>query len=275
MSLMGLSVSDYPGIDKVLESLNVLFKGKGIGISLPSIKAKAGVGNLSSIIARVKKTGLTFAPEAGSVRMREILAKDFNEQHFFHEMEEAYASGYQHVKLYFMIGLPQEIEEDLEEIINFSIRVSELRRQVRGSPAQVNISINTLIPKPHTSFQWLGMENLESVKRKQDYLRKNIRNKRLKLTFHNRAMSFLEGILSRGDRRLAQVIFSAFKKGAKFDAWGDHFSIEKWLDAFKESEIDPQVYLRQKSTHDILPWDFIDTGINKETLVADYNKILQ
>lgn len=275
ISLIGLSVTDYPGIDKLLESLNALFSGRGISISLPSIKAKAGTGKLSSIIARVKKTGLTFAPEAGSERLRQMLAKDFNEEDFFKALEEAYLSGYQHVKLYFMIGLPYESQEDLDEIINFSVRVSELRRKAKSSPAQVNISINALIPKPHTAFQWFGMETAEGLKAKQDHLRKAAKNKRLRLAFHYRAMSFLEGVLSRGDRRLSDVIFLAFAKGAKFDAWGDHFRAEKWMEAFEEKQIDPAFYLKEKSVHDILPWDFIDTGIDKETLVADYNKILQ
>jgi radical SAM family uncharacterized protein len=275
LSLIGLSVTDYPGIDKALESLNVLFKGKGIGISLPSIKAKAGVGNLTSIIAQVKKTGLTFAPEAGSKSMREILAKDFNEEHFFQSLEESFASGYQHVKLYFMIGLPHESGADLDEIVNFSIRVSELRRKVKGSPAQVKISINTLIPKPHTAFQWFAMIDPESAKSKQEYLRNKAKNKRLKLTFHNCSMSFLEGVLSRGDRRLAQVISAAFAKGARFDAWGDHFAIEKWMEAFRETGVDPNYYLNELPVHGILPWDFIDVGIDKETLRLEYNKILQ
>ncbi len=275
LSLIGLSVSDYPDIGKVLEDLNKLFQGKGISLSLPSIKAKAEVGNLSSIIARVKKTGLTFAPEAGSERLRNMLAKDFNEQGFFQALEEAYQSGYQHVKLYFMIGLPGEEASDLDAIIDFSVRVSELSRKVAGRPAQVNISINTLIPKPHTAFQWCGMDPQDSMKNKQDYLRSKTRNKRLKLSFHNRSMSFLEGVLSRGDRRLSQVILSAFKNGARFDAWGDRFSIDKWMEAFKESQVDPESYLKGRQPDGVLPWDFIDVGLDRESLRQEYNKILQ
>jgi radical SAM superfamily enzyme YgiQ (UPF0313 family) len=275
ISLIGLSVSDYPGLNKLVESLNQMFKGKGIGISLPSIKPKAEVGNLSTLIARVKKTGLTFAPEAGSLRLRDKLAKDFNEDHFFKSLEESYASGYQHVKLYFMIGLPGEKDADLDAIIDFSARVSELRRKAGFAPAQVNVSINAIIPKPHTPFQWFAMEVPESVRRKQDYLRDRLKNRRIKLSFHNHAMSFLEGVLSRGDRNLSKVIALAFRKGCRFDAWLDHFSFDSWMESFQESGIYPQSYLKERSPQSILPWDFIDSGISKEILLSEYNEILQ
>ncbi len=223
---------------------------------------------------------MTFAPEAGSERLRKILAKDFNEQEFFQTLEEAYISGYQHVKLYFMIGLPCEKQEDLDDIINLTNRVSELKRKINKIPAQVNISINTFIPKPHTPLQWLGMEDIEGIKYKQNYLKDKVkkyltcsgRQERLRLNFHNRYMSFLEGVFSRGDRRLSQVIYLAFKNGAKFDAWVNHFAFDKWLDAFKESNIEPGFYLKEKSPDEFLAWDFIDVGIGKEALITEFNK---
>lgn len=274
MSLGGLSVSDYAKIEELVEELINLFKGEAVSVSLPSLKAKPGARNLPSLIANVKKTGLTFAPEAGSVRLRKILAKDFAEQEFFKTLEEAYLSGYRHVKLYFMIGLPYEDERDLDGIINFSTQVSQLMRTVKGIPAQVNISINTLIPKPHTPFQWFPMEVLETIKYKQGYLKNKKRGGKLRLSFHNPYMSFLEAVLSRGDRRLSEVIFCAFKKGARFDAWSNHFSFEKWLAAFRELNIDPDFYLRQRPTDELLPWDFIDVGINKDELISEFNKTI-
>lgn len=274
ISLAGLSVSDYPKIEKLTQDLVNLFKAKGVGLSLPSIKAKAQVGEISTIIASIKKTGLTFAPEAGSLRLRGILQKNFNEQEFFQMLEESYASGYQHVKLYFMIGLPFENQQDLDGIIDLSIRVSELRRKVKNAPAQINISINTLIPKPHTPFQWLAMDSTQSIKDKQDYLKNKTKNKRLKLNFHNRNMSFLEGVLSRGDRRLSRVIFLAFKKGARFDAWGNYFNFEIWREAFDESGVNPIFYLKEKKQDDILPWDFLDVGIDKKLSLDEFNKII-
>ena len=275
ISLGGLSVSDHPQLEEILKSLMGLFDTRAVSLSLPSIKAKALVGNASTLIAKVKKTGLTFAPEAGSERLRNILAKDFNSEEFFKSLEQAYSSGYQHVKLYFMIGLPTEKEEDLDAIIDFAWRVSELRKKSGQPAAGVNVSINTLIPKPHTALQWFPMLTLEEIKSKQDYLREKAKkHKRLNLSFHNRSMTILEGVLSRGDRRLSDVIYAAFKNGAKFDAWSNYFHFEKWLAAFESLKIDPLVYLGQKEINAILPWDFIDTGIAKDVLVSEFNKTI-
>jgi len=273
LSLAGLSVGDYPGLEKLVEELTRGFKERAVNLSLPSLKAKTLLGNVSTLIAKIKKTGLTFAPEAGSERLRQLLAKDFSVEEFTKAVEEAYAAGYQHLKLYFLIGLPKEEEQDLRQIIDFARMASELKRKVNGGAAQVNISINPLIPKPHTPLQWLKMEGMEAVKRKQDFLRSAAKNKRLKLNFHNLEMGFLEGVLSRGDRRLSRVILAAYKKGARFDAWSDHFSFSKWLAAFSEEGIDPQFYLGEKPTDSLLPWDFIDTGIKKEDLLAEFVKM--
>ena len=274
ISLSGLSVSDYSNIEKLLESLVGLFKEKAVSLSLPSIKPKTMIGKISTLISTIKKTGLTFAPESATERLRQVLGKDFNLQDFFKGIEQAYASGYQHVKLYFMIGLPQEREEDLDAIIEFSNNVSQLRRKVNRAPAQVNISVNTLIPKPHTPFQWLNMEGLDTIKSKQDYLKEKInQHKRLKLSLHNRYMSVLEGIFSRGDRRLSQVVYSAFKRGARFDAWNDYFNWNIWQDAFSECNINPEFYLRQRKKSELLPWDFIDVGLSKEALEKEAEKI--
>lgn len=274
ISLGGLSVSDYPYIEELLKCLIDYFKEKAVSVSLPSIKAKALVGNLSKLIATIKKTGLTFAPEAASDRLRGIMAKDFNEEEFFGTLENAYLAGYQHIKLYFMIGLPFEKEEDLEAIFDFCNRVSELRRKILKKPAQVNISVNTLIPKPHTPLQWFAMQDLKEIKHKQDYLKAKVKNKRLKLSFHNYFMSILEGVLSRGDRRLSQVIFRAFKNGARFDAWGNYFIFDKWQDAFNESRMDYSFYLKEKSQEEVLPWGFLDTGIGRDYLVMEFNKLV-
>jgi radical SAM family uncharacterized protein len=271
ISLCGLSVTDYPQIEKLLQSLMDTFRYKTVSISLPSIKPKAYVGELSRIIAQMKKTGLTFAPEAASKRLRDILAKDFDEEEFFRALEQAYLCGYQHVKLYFMTGLPREEEADLDGILDFARRVSELRRKAVKFPAQVNISINTMIPKPHTAFQWLEMESLEKAARKNEYLKAKLKNRRIKLSFHSREMSFLEGVLSRGDRRLSAVVEAAFKKGARFDAWSNHFNLQRWLEVFNEAGINPDFYLKERPTDEFLPWDFIDIGVSKESLLREAN----
>jgi len=272
LSLAGLSVSDYPGLENLVSDLTGAFKEQAVNLSLPSLKAKALLGNVSTLIAKIKKTGLTFAPEAGTQRLRQVLAKDFSEDDFFKAVEEAYSAGYQHLKLYFLIGLPGEKEEDLEGIINFARAASEIKKKVKGGAAQINISVNPLIPKPHTPFQWLKMESIPAVKEKQNYLRSHCKNKRLKFSFHNLEMGFLEGVLSRGDRRLSAVILAAYRKGARFDAWPSSFSFTRWQEAFSEQGVEAQNYLREKSTSEVLPWDFIDTGIKKEDLLSELNK---
>ena len=272
ISLCGLSVSDHSGMEGLLKTLVDYFKEKAVSVSLPSIKPKVMVGELSSLIATIKKTGLTFAPEAATEKLRKALNKDFDTGEFFQAIERAYLSGYQHIKLYFMIGLPFEEDADLDGIIDFANDVSRARVKTGKPPAQVNLSVNTLIPKPHTSFQWLKMQDFEGVKYKQDYLKKKINNKRLKISFHNRSTSILEGVLSRGDRRLSRVILAAFNKGARFDAWDSHFVFERWQEAFSECGIDYNYYLGEKSKDEILPWDFLDVGISKDSLRVEFDK---
>ncbi len=263
ISLGGLSVSDYPGLEELLITLTGIFKAKAVSLSLPSVKSKTMLGKASEIIASIKKTGLTFAPEAGTEKMRRALNKDFNAEEFFAVLEQSYAAGYQHVKLYFMTGLPGEETGDLDGIAEFSQAVSQARRKVNLGPAQVNISINTLIPKPHTAFERLPMDSLESILAKQNYLRDKMKNKRFKLNFHNRHMSFMEGVLSRGDRRLAAVIMSAFRKGARFDAWSSYFNFDTWLQSFRDAGVSPEFYLQGIPENSVLPWGFLDLCFEK------------
>ncbi|MFA5093415.1 MAG: TIGR03960 family B12-binding radical SAM protein [Candidatus Omnitrophota bacterium] len=272
LSLAGLSVSDYPDLEELVSELTGIFKEDCVNLSLPSLKAKALLGNVSALIAKIKKTGLTFAPEAGTERLRQALAKDFSEPDYFKAIDAAYQAGYQHLKLYFLIGLPGETNADLEGIIDFANKSSEAKRKPGAGPAQINVSINPLIPKPHTPLQWLKMETITAIQEKQSYLRSHCKNRRIKFNFHNFQMGFLEGVLSRGDRKLAKVILHVYKKGAKFDAWSDHFSFSKWMEAFTQEGVDPQIYLNEKPTTAILPWDFIDMGIEKNDLLTEYVK---
>ncbi len=290
ISLCGLSVSDFSGMEELLKRLISFFKETAVSISLPSVKPKAMIGDMSSLIATIKKTGLTFAPEAATERLRKILNKDFNIEEFFKVVQQAYIAGYQNIKLYFMLGLPFEREEDLDGIIELSSRTLELRKGAdkRVRRGGVSISVNTLIPKPHTPLQWFRMESIESIKYKQDYLKKKKNNylpaarlparqgrqERLRLSMRSPYMSFLEGVFSRGDRRLSRVILSAFSKGARFDAWDNYFSFDRWMDAFRESGIDPNFYLQDRPKDDFLPWDFLDTGISKETLMKEADKVV-
>ncbi len=275
LSLLGLSVGDYPKLKELLTDLIMFFKVKGVAVSLPSLKSKSVLGEISSLIGEIKKTGLTFAPEAGSERMRNLLAKDFKCEEFFEVLKSAYSCGYQHVKLYFMIGLPNETTEDLDAIIDFALKASNLRKEVGFPAAQVNVSVSNFIPKPHTALQWLAMDSVDSITDKQRYLRdKFSKYKRIKISFHNPKMTALECILSRGDRRLSEVISQAFKSGAKFDAWSDCFNFDLWVSSFHACGIDWKEYLRSKEPSGSLPWDLIDVGINKDILIEEfYNSI--
>ncbi len=275
ISLAGLSVTDYPCIAELLASLINVFKPKGVGVSLPSIKPKDMVGSVSELIATIKKTGLTFAPEAATQRLRSILNKDFNEEDFMNAAQAAFKAGYQHLKLYFMIGLPSESENDIDAIFDFSRNISRLRKNIAGRSGQINISINTLIPKPHTPFQWLAMATPESIVHKHQHLRSLVsRDKKLKLSVHNLEISLLEAVFSRGDRKLSQVIFTAFKMGARFDAWESFLNFDIWKKAFSENRIDMEVYLRQKNRDSLLAWDFLDMGLPKEQLLDEYDKTI-
>lgn len=273
IAFAGLSVSEHRDLEAILQVLIPEFKADAVAFSLPSIKPKLVVESLSSLIATIKKTGLTFAPEAATERLRNILGKDFDPDDFFSVLRKAFAAGYQRVKLYFMTGIPSETPEDLDAIADLSFRVSRLPKEIGRGQAFVNLSINTLIPKPHTCFQWQRMESIEEIQKKQGAIRAKIRNPKIKVDFHNPHRSFLEGAICRGDRRLSEVIYRAFINGARFDGWEEHFSFDIWKKAFEESRLDPQIYLREKQREEMLPWDFIDTGISKEYLRQEAEKI--
>ena len=270
VSFCGLSVSDYPGLPALMEQMVNEFKPYGVSVSLPSVKPKTFLGGMSGLIATVKKTGLTFAPEAATAGLRSVIGKDFDEEEFFRMLEEVYRAGYQHVKLYFMTGLPQETEADVEAIAQFSRRVSAARKPAAGSAAAVNVSVNTVIPKPHTPFQWLEMDSIEHMEETQKFLASKMSGRKIKVGFHDRHMNFLEGVFSRGDRRLSAVVRRAYEKGCRFDGWSEHFNFSAWTDAFKETGCDPGVYVRRRSIDEVLPWDFIDVGIPKSVLVQEY-----
>lgn len=274
ISLAGLSLSDYPGINELLKKMLVQFKEKAVSISLPSLKVKDLVGGLASLVSCVKKTGLTFAPEVASEKLHRLINKDFSRKEFFQAIEEAYAAGYQHVKLYFLIGLPYEEKEDLEAIAEFALQTSLARKKISAYAAGVNLSINALVPKPHTPMQWFAMESLEGIKKKQDYLKEKIKQRKIKLSFHQPKMSFLEGVFSRGDRRLSKVVLAAFCQGARFDSWENHFNFAIWQAAFQQVGLDPLFYLQARQKDEFLPWDFLDLGVSKGQLVAEYDKLI-
>jgi len=268
IALVSLSSGDHSRILEIIRSLNDEFRDKAVSISFPSLRIEENVSELPNLISLVKKTGLTFAPECGSDRLRRSLNKNIRIDALLSAAREAYKAGWKRIKLYFMIGLPTENDEDLLAIIDLIEAVSLSKRKVNGSPALVTASISPFVPKPHTPFQRTAMASLEELKRKKSFLISHLSKRRLrsKLDFHDFSMSFLEGVFSRGDRRLSRVIAKAWEKGAKFDSWREFFKIDCWLESFEALGIRPEDYIyANRDAADLLPWDCIDVGLQKET----------
>lgn len=263
ISLLGLSCGDHPYLQEILRQLLSDYKNKGISVSLPSLKVKDYITDIPFMLKSVKKTGLTFAPEAGSKRLRDLLNKNLDIEELFKVISNAYKSGYGHVKLYFMLGVPDEREEDLDAIADLALKVVNLRKEIDAKLGRVTLSIAAFSPKPHTVFERLPMAGQEELKEKRIYLLSKLRKnnelrKAVKIDFHNFEMNFLEAVLSRADRRLSCVIYNAFKDGARFDSWKDRFNFSIWRKAFEKAGIIPEFYAnREIAKLETLPWGHI------------------
>ncbi len=271
ISLMSLSSGDHGEIKEIIKGLNETFRGKAVSVSVPSLRIEEMVKGLPFLIAEVKKAGLTFAPESGSVRLRREINKKIDIDKLLSAATEAYRAGWRRIKLYFMIGLPTEEEQDLIQIIELIDRVSILKKEIDGTRAFVTVSLAAFIPKPHTPFQLEPMEHIEELKAKKDLLLKRFSPRRkVKVNFHDFEKSYLECIFSRGDRRLSRVLLRAWEKGARFDSWCEHFKMGLWHDAFKELDLDPDFYAyRRRNLEETLPWGFIDIGLTKRPMSLD------
>jgi len=259
ISLLSLSSSCYPDIDKLITKLTKVFAPLGVGLSLPSLRIDKKLINLPSLISAVKKSGLTFAPETGSERMLQAINKGIKHEELFETLRQAYKKGWRKAKLYFMIGLPSEEEEDLEAIIDLAQKAALLRKEFFRHPADVTVSVSFFIPKPHTPFQHKAMQPAEELKKKKEFLIDRARGKRyLKLKIHDLNTSIIEGVISRGDRRLSELLLTAWKKGARFDAWSESFKPELWEEAFLASGIDAKAYLCERVPEEPLPWQHIE-----------------
>lgn len=277
ISLLSLSSSDHPQIEKIIKFLTDYFQNRAVSISLPSIRPKNIIGDISKILSLQGKTGLTFAPEVATGKLRRIINKNINIDELFKVAKDAFRFGYNRIKLYFMIGLPKEDQSDLDAIIDLSCRISDSRKEICSQSAKLNISVATLIPKPHTPFQWLNMSKIDEVLEKQRYLIKLIgKNRyRLNINFHNIYMSILESALSRGHRQLSKIILSSFIKGAQFDQWKEYLNFDYWQRSFLENGLDIEEFAtRPLGLNKILIWDFIDTGIKKQYLIEEFQKAL-
>lgn len=282
LSLCSLSTSDHSQVNEMLTSLIDWTVKDKISLSLPSLRVDNFSDELVDKLNKVRKSGLTFAPEAGTQRLRDVINKNVTQEEVINTCTKAFDNGWTTVKLYFMMGLPTETMEDIEGIANLGMDVlhafyNNPNRQ-KGTGLQVNISCSSFIPKPFTPFQWEPEDTMESLKAKQKHLLESIPSKKIKVSYHETPTSLLEGVLARGDRRLSAVIYSAFKDGCKFDSWDEHFKFGSWMKAFEKNNLDPYFYTqRKRDFSEVLPWDHLDYGISrkfleKENLKAHENK---
>ncbi|GAG26090.1 unnamed protein product, partial [marine sediment metagenome] len=259
---------DYPWLDELMLRLTARFKAKGVGISLPSLRVDERLKTRLDLLKTVRKAGFTLAPETGRDFLRRVINKNIEDKDLFEAIQAAYKAGWQLIKLYFMVGLPRETDEDINTIIPMIKKASSLCREIRGAPGNVNVTISPFVPKPHTPFQWEAMDSIDKILRKQELIRLARMARCIRLKFHSPRRSFLEAVFSRGDRRLGQVLMRAHQRGCKFDSWDEVFDFNKWLKVFEDCKIDPAFYaLRPRDTSEILPWDHIDSGISKECLL--------
>ena len=271
LSLCSLSTSDHSQVNEMLTSLIDWTVKDKINLSLPSLRVDNFSDDLVDKLNKVRKSGLTFAPEAGTQRLRDVINKNVTEEEVIKTCTKAFDNGWTTVKLYFMMGLPTETMEDIEGIANLGMEVIHAfyknpNRQ-KGTGLQVNISCSSFIPKPFTPFQWEPEDTMESLKAKQKHLLESIPSKKIKVSYHETPTSLLEGVLARGDRRLSAVLYSAYKKGCKFDSWDEHFKFDAWMEAFEENNLDPYFYTqRRRDFSEVLPWDHLDYGISRKFL---------
>jgi radical SAM family uncharacterized protein len=276
ISLASLSVSDYPHLEELVRQLNEVFEPLAVSISLPSVRLNEKVARLLPLMAKVRKSGLTFAPEAGSLRLRAVIDKKISDEVIFDTASTAYQAGWDLVKLYFMVGLPGETDEDIEAIGALSRKVSNLRQELGKPAARVNVTVAPFVPKAHTPFQWEAMAQRSRLAQIRDKLKNSFKRGRIWVKFNHIERSILEGVFSRGDRRLAKLLEAAWAEGAKFDAWNECFDFSRWEKAFASTGIDAEFYAhRQRSLDETLPWDHLAAGLSRDLLLKERQKSLK
>ena len=277
LSLCSLSTSDHSCVNEMLTSLIDWTVKDKINLSLPSLRIDNFSDELADKLNQVRRSGLTFAPEAGTQRLRDVINKNITEEEVIRTCTKAFDSGWTSVKLYFMMGLPTETMEDIEGIANLAMEVvhsfyKNPNRQ-KGTGVQVSVSCASFIPKPFTPFQWEAEDSMEALKEKQKHLLESIPSKKIKVSYHETPTSLLEGVLARGDRRLGKVILDAYMLGCTFDSWDDRFNFDAWLEAFEKNSIDPYFYTRRKRPfEEVLPWDHLDFGVSRKFLENENKK---
>ena len=274
VSFLSLSTGDYSCIEDVLINFMDRFADKKIAVSLPSLRVGTLKPRLMEEIKRVRKTGFTMAPEAGSERLRNVINKGIEEAALIETARYVFDMGWRAIKLYYMIGLPTETQDDVRGIIELSRKVQDTGKGYGFRP-KVNVSVSEFVPKPHTPFQWEPQIKLEQCLERQTFLRKELKRHKLDFKWHDAKMSFLEGVFSRGDRRLSKVIKAAFEQGCRFDSWGEQFRFDIWQKVFKDEGINPEFYTyRRRDRNEVFPWEHLNTRIDREFLYKEYEKSL-
>lgn len=274
ISLTSLSTSDYSGLPQLTSELIEEMEPKMVNLALPSLRIDSFSLDLMEKAQKVRKSGLTFAPEAGTQRLRDIINKGVTEENLLDSVSLAFRGGWNGVKLYFMIGLPHETMEDIEGIATLGLKVADeyfkVPKEQRNRGLEITISTSSFVPKPFTPFQWEPQDSIDTLRAKQRFLKERIRNRHLKYNWHDPELSMLEAVFARGDRRIGKVLLRAWERGCKFDSWNEHFKYDVWLQAFEDCGIDPAFYANRRRRQDeVFPWDHIDVGVSKKYLLRE------
>jgi len=276
IGLLSLSSSDYSKVVELVQAVGERFGEKKLGVSLPSLRIESTSVDLMDALKKTRRGGFTLAPEAATERMRQIINKPVSTEQLLDTVREIYGRGWVTIKLYFMIGHPSETLEDVQAIADLCKAVLAEGRKVAGKRVEVHAGVSTFVPKPHTPFQWVPCDTVEQIEAKQQLLRDELRIRNIKLSWTKPEDTLLEAWLSRGDRRMAEVIYRAWQNGAKFDAWGDQYDHKAWLDAFKAVGLEPSFYThRPRELDEAFPWDHIHAGVRKKYLIQDYEQSLE
>ena len=272
ISLMSLSSADYSCLPELVDHLLETFKNRRVSVSLPSLRVDSFSIDIAKKIQQVRKSGLTLAPEAGTQRLRNVINKGVTEDDIMGACSNAFRNGWSRVKLYFMMGLPTETDEDLKGIADLAYRIHDLYHEIRGRyDCRITVSVASFVPKPFTPFQWMPQCSVEEIERKQQYLKSLFNNKHIKLAYHDAETGYLEAALARGDRKLSKVILKAWEKGCKYDSWTEFFKYDAWMESFKDCGIDPDEYAaRKRDEYEAEPWDHIDCGVTKDYLRKEW-----
>lgn len=276
VSLTSLSSSDYSQIESLLEQMDNKYSCENLSLSLPSLRLDNFSIEMAEKVQKARRSGLTFAPEAGTQRLRDVINKGVTKDDLINTCRKAFESGWSNIKLYFMTGLPTETYEDLDGIVDLAHAVLDVNREVNGGRLaprfNVTVSTSVFVPKPNTPFQWFSQDTKEIMEEKQRYLKQKLRHKNISYDYHDADLSFLEAVIARGDRGVSKAIYAAFKKGCRFDSWGEHFKYDLWMEAFEENGINPyEIASGTWNIEDALPWDHLDTGVLKSYLVREWN----